>query len=148
MLRITHQRDVRRERPPVIMYGGNLDPYQDLDCLLQGFARLRAAEPQARLVLVTHTAAHPKTVLRAAQLASQPGVSVQTVNSFAAAMRTLGSADVLVCPRVSWSGFPIKVLNYMVLGRPIVHARASAHALEDGVTGFLVSVQVTARVRV
>ena len=57
--------------------------------------------------------------------------------SFAAAMRALAQADVLVCPRTSWSGFPIKVLNYMALGRPIVHARASAHALEDGVTGLL-----------
>ena len=127
----------RRERPPLVMYGGNLDPYQDLDCLLHGFARLRAVEPQARLVLVTHAAAHPKTVARAARLAGQPGVTVQIVNSFAAAMRALAGADVLVCPRTSWSGFPIKVLNYMVLGRPIVHARASAHALEDGVTGLL-----------
>jgi len=127
----------RRERAPVIMYGGNLDPYQDLDCLLHGFARLRAVEPRARLVLVTHAAAHPRTEARAARLAGQPGVAVQVVNSFAAAMRALSGADVLVCPRTSWSGFPIKVLNYMILGRPIVHARASAHALEDGVTGLL-----------
>lgn len=127
----------RRERAPVIMYGGNLDPYQDLDCLLHGFARLRALEPQARLVLVTHATAEPRTEARAARLAGQPGVGVQVVNSFAAAMRALSGADVLVCPRSSWSGFPIKVLNYMILGRPIVHARASAHALEDGVTGLL-----------
>ena len=128
---------LRRDRAPLIMYGGNLDPYQDLDCLLHGFARLRAVEPQARLVLVTHGAAHPKTMARAAALSRQPGVVVEVPNSFAAAMRALASADVLVCPRTSWSGFPIKVLNYMALGRPIVHARASAHALEDGVTGLL-----------
>jgi protein involved in polysaccharide export with SLBB domain/glycosyltransferase involved in cell wall biosynthesis len=127
----------RRERAPVVMYGGNLDPYQDLDCLLHGFARLRAVEPQARLVLVTHSATHPRTMARAAALGEQAGVTVQIVNSFAAALRILASADVLVCPRVSWSGFPIKVLNYMALGRPIVHARASAHAMDDGVTGLL-----------
>lgn len=127
----------RRERGPLIMYGGNLDPYQDLDCLLEGFARLRAIEPQAHLVLVTHAATHPNARARAAALAQEPGVSVQVVNSFAAAVRRLAGADVLVCPRGSWSGFPIKVLNYMALGRPIVHARASAHAIEDGVTGLL-----------
>jgi protein involved in polysaccharide export with SLBB domain/glycosyltransferase involved in cell wall biosynthesis len=127
----------RRERAPLVMYGGNLDPYQDLDCLLHGFARLRAVEPQARLILVTHAPGHPKTLGRAATLAEQPGVTVQVLNSFASAMRALGGADVLVCPRTSWSGFPIKVLNYMALGRPIVHARASAHAVEDGVTGLL-----------
>lgn len=127
----------RRERAPRVMYGGNLDPYQDLDCLLRGFARLRAVEPQAQLVLVTHTTAQPKVAARVASIAAQPGVTVQVRNSFAAAMRALGGADVLVCPRASWSGFPMKVLNYMALGRPIVHARASAHALEDGVTGLL-----------
>jgi protein involved in polysaccharide export with SLBB domain/glycosyltransferase involved in cell wall biosynthesis len=127
----------RRDGGPLIMYGGNLDPYQDLECLRQGFARLRAAEPQARLVVVTHGAAHPEAVRQAATLAEQAGVSVRMVNSFTASVRALAAADVLVCPRASWSGFPIKVLNYMALGRPIVHARASAHAVEDGVTGLL-----------
>jgi len=62
---------------------------------------------------------------------------VQVVNSFAAALHTLADADAVVCPRASWSGSPIKVLNYMALGRPIVHARASAHAVEVGVTGLI-----------
>ena len=123
---------------PLIMYGGNLDPYQDLGCLMEGFLRLRAAEPQARLVLVTHRGAHPHTARRAERLGRQPGVSVEELPSFSAALRRLGQADVLVCPRGSWSGFPIKVLNYMALGRPIVHARASAHAIDDGLTGLVV----------
>ena len=127
----------RRESGPVIMYGGNLDPYQDLDCLRHGFARLRAVEPQARLVVITHGAAHPSAVAGATALAAQPGVTVRVVNSFAAALRALAAADVLVCSRASWSGFPIKVLNYMALGRPIVHARGSAHAVDDGITGLL-----------
>lgn len=126
-----------RDAGPLLMYGGNLDPYQDLDCLLEGFHRLRAVEPQARLVLVTHRAAHPRTARRAAALATQPGVAVEQVNSFGAAARALACADVLVCPRGSWSGFPIKALNYMALGRPVVHARASAHAIEDGVSGLV-----------
>jgi protein involved in polysaccharide export with SLBB domain/glycosyltransferase involved in cell wall biosynthesis len=127
----------RRHRAPIVMYGGNLDPYQDLASLLNGFARLRSVEPQARLVLVTHAATHPKTAARAAALAAHPGVAVEIVNSCAAGLRALSAADVLVCPRSSWSGFPIKVLNYMALGRPIVHARGSAHAIDDGVSGLL-----------
>ncbi|MBX3027533.1 glycosyltransferase [bacterium] len=127
-----------RGAAPLVMYGGNLDPYQDLGCLLEAFLRLRAAEPQARLVLVTHRGVHPRTARRAERLARQPGVAVEEMPSFAAGVRRLAQADVLVCPRGSWSGFPIKVLNYMALGRPIVHARASAHAIEDGVTGLVV----------
>jgi len=129
---------IGRGAAPLVMYGGNLDPYQDLGCLMEAFLRLRAAEPQARLVLVTHRGAHPRTARRAERLARQPGVVVEETPSFAAGVRRLAQADVLVCPRGSWSGFPIKVLNYMALGRPIVHARASAHAIDDGVTGLVV----------
>lgn len=133
---------VRRPRPRVsrgfaVVYAGNLDPYQDIDLLLAGFERVSSAEPAARLILVTHKGAHPETEQRAAALARRPGVSVRVVNTFAAAVRELSQADVLVCPRGSWSGFPIKVLNYMALGPPIVHARASAHALTDGTTALL-----------
>ncbi len=126
-----------RECGPLVMYGGNLDPYQDLGCLLEGFLRFRALEPQARLELITHRAAHPNTVRRAADVARQPGVSVREVNSFGAANRALARADILVCPRGSWSGFPIKALNYMAMGRPIVQARASAHAVEHERTGLV-----------
>ena len=65
--RTATRRRSRRERAPLVMYGGNLDPYQDLDCLLDGFARLRAVEPQARLVLVTHARGAPEHRRRAPQ---------------------------------------------------------------------------------
>jgi glycosyltransferase involved in cell wall biosynthesis len=126
----------RRDVGPLIMYAGNLDPYQNLGCLLEGFDRVCAAEPRARLVLVTHKGAHPQNRQRAL-LANRAGVAVRSVATFAAAARELRRADVLICPRTSWSGFPIKVLNYMALGRPVVQARGSAHVIEDGVNGLL-----------
>jgi protein involved in polysaccharide export with SLBB domain/glycosyltransferase involved in cell wall biosynthesis len=130
---------VRANRGFVIMYAGNLDPYQDIGLLLAGFERVSSAEPSARLVFVTHQGAHPETQQRAAALARRPGVTVRVVNTFTAAVRELSEADVVVCPRNSWSGFPIKVLNYMALGSAIVHARASAHSLTDGTTALLFS---------
>ncbi len=123
--------------PPTIVYSGNLDRYQNLECLLSAFERVCAAEPRARLVLLLHRAADPGVARRAAELGRLPGVSVRTVATFAAATRVLRSADILVCPRTSWSGFPIKVLNYMAAGRPIVQARGSAHAIEHDVSGLL-----------
>jgi protein involved in polysaccharide export with SLBB domain/glycosyltransferase involved in cell wall biosynthesis len=127
----------RRERGPLIMYAGNLDPYQDLDLLISAFDRVSAVEPAAQLVLVTHRATHPETARRAARLAERAGVRIVVASTFAEARRELAGADVVICPRSSWSGFPIKVLNYMNLGRPIVQARASAHALCDGVDGLV-----------
>ena len=126
----------RRSRGPQIMYAGNLDPYQDLHVLLAGFERIRAAEPNAHLVIVTHPAAS-RQAQRAHGFTLCAGVFVRVAPTFVAAMRVLRQADVVVCPRGSWSGFPIKGLNYMGLGRPIVHARASAHPIEDGVSGLV-----------
>lgn len=130
------------ERPPrasgaLVMYAGNLDAYQDLDVLLDGFARVRALTPSARLVLVTHRGAEATERGRAAEWRAHPGVEVVVAATFAAAVRALRAADVVVCPRGSWSGFPIKVLNYMRLGLPVVHARASAHSIEHEVSGLL-----------
>ena len=140
-IRVTAHPTARRSASPQIMYAGNLDPYQDLHVLMAGFERIRAAEPSARLVIVTHPSANRHASKRARDLTFCPGVIVRVAPTFVAAMRLLSQADVVVCPRGSWSGFPIKVLNYMGLGRPIVQARASAHPIEDGVSGLVVDDQ-------
>lgn len=135
-LRVVERPGARRHTGPTIMYAGNLDPYQDLGVLLDGFDRVRAMEPHARLVLVTHATASRRRAELAA-LNSRAGVTVRIVPTFAAVLEALRDADVVVCPRGTWSGFPIKVLNYMALGRPIVHARASAHPIDDETTGLI-----------
>jgi glycosyltransferase involved in cell wall biosynthesis/protein involved in polysaccharide export with SLBB domain len=134
-LRAIERPGPRRNSGPIIMYAGNLDPYQDLRVLLDGFDRVRAVVPQARLVFMTHAAAPRRR--RTCLVDAAPGVSVRVVPTFAAVLDALRDADVVVCPRGTWSGFPIKVLNYMALGRPIVHAQASAHPIEDENTGLV-----------
>lgn len=123
--------------PARLAYAGNLDRYQNIECLLEAFERVCAAEPRSRLVLLLHAATHPRMRQRMKELAGRPGVSVREVGTHGAVIRELRRADVLVCPRTSWSGFPIKTLNYMAAGRPIVHARSSAHGLAEGVTALL-----------
>ena len=123
--------------PACIAYAGNLDQYQNLQCLLEAFERVCAAEPRARLLLLLHPASGARIGRRVRELAARPGVSVRTVRTHGAVTRELRRADVLVCPRTSWSGFPIKTLNYMATGRPIVQARSSAHPLTDGVSALL-----------
>lgn len=122
---------------PIIMYSGNLDPYQNLACLTEGFDRVCAAEPRARLVLVTQESADRRAVRVRAALARRPGITVRTVSTFAQVCRELDRADVVVCPRASWSGYPMKVLHYMASGRGIVQSRGSAHTLEDGASALV-----------
>lgn len=124
--------------PACIVYAGNLDQYQNLWCLLDAFERVCAAEPRARLLLLLHPASGARVGRRVAEVAARPGVQLRTVRTHGAVVRELRKADVLVCPRASWSGFPIKTLNYMAAGRPIVHARSSAHGLVDGVSALLI----------
>lgn len=115
----------------VILYAGNLDPYQDLSTLVEAMGAIRLAEPRALLVVVTHPS-HTGAVREAALLRSTPSVRVVFAHGFDAVQRMMRRADVVVCPRTSWSGFPIKLLNYMAAGRVIVAAAGAASAMEDG----------------
>ena len=48
------------------------------------------------------------------------------------------AADVALCPRREWSGFPMKLLNYMAAGKAVVVSAGSAKAVRDGVNGCIV----------
>jgi len=122
---------------PLVCYAGNLDGYQNLDFLLGTFARVRAAMPGARLVLVTHGDAHRRAArLEAAGLGI--GVEIVRAQSYDEVRRLLDAAAVAVCPRTERSGFPMKLLNYMAAGKAIVASAGSAKGLTDGRTGRVV----------
>jgi 1,2-diacylglycerol 3-alpha-glucosyltransferase len=122
----------------VVMYAGNLDPYQDLDVLFRGFATFRDQVPNALLVLVTHEARWAERAgARLQRLRQEDAARVVVASAFSVVRRLLASADVLVCPRSSWSGFPIKLINYMAAGRAVVAAEGSAKGMVDGVTGVI-----------
>lgn len=118
----------------VVLYAGNLDPYQDLSVLFRGYSRFRQHAPHALLVVVTHDA---QWIDRAGgelvELVRAGHAEVVVAPTFHAVRRYMAQADVLVCPRSSWSGFPIKLLNYCAAGRPIVVAQGAARSamIED-----------------
>ena len=45
---------------------------------------------------------------------------------------------VFLCPRTSWSGYPIKLLNAMAAALPVVACESSAYPLRHNQTGFVV----------
>ncbi len=114
----------------VIAYAGNLDPYQDLDVLVRAFCRVRERLPTAALLLVTHerdwTRHAPRELLA---ILGRAEVRVVVCRSFGETRPWLCGADVLVCPRASWSGFPIKLLNFGVMGKPVVLSAGVAKAI-------------------
>jgi len=122
----------------IVLYAGNLDPYQRVDLLLRAFACLRQTHPDSLLVMAVHPARSRRVQRRLSEIGATPGVRLVETHAFGAARRLLGQAHVVVCPRSSWSGFPIKLLNFMSLERAIVVCNSSAKAVSDGVTGVVV----------
>jgi glycosyltransferase involved in cell wall biosynthesis len=132
-------RDARPDGSDFIVgYAGNLDPYQDLDVLLRGFVHFRRKVQNAILMVITHEYEWRRRggwLLE--ELVARGFARVSVLPTFSGVARGLEHADVLACPRSSWSGYPIKLLNYMTAGRPIVAASGSAKGLVDGETGLI-----------
>ncbi len=133
--------DVRRRwdlgAGPLVLYSGNLDRYQDLDFLLRAFRQVRLALPEAELVVASHcaSAAQHERSLRHSLQQSEHLFCVPTWEEMC---YLLVACDVAVAPRQVCWGFPIKVLNYMATGRPIVAARGSAQGLRHMETACVV----------
>ena len=110
---------------PAVLYTGNLDAYQNLAFLDDVMRRVRAVHPEARLTVACNGACP----LSDARVVPTPG--------FEELRAVLSEDAVVVVPRVSWSGYPIKLLNAMAAGRAIVACQSAAHPLrheENGLT--------------
>ena len=120
---------------PILLYTGNLDRYQNLELLLHSIHHVRREAATAQLVLATHAAPRDLPhVLRH----PPPGVRLVTAGDFATVRDLLQVADLALCPRREWSGFPMKLLNYMAAGKAVVVSAGSAKAVQHGVNGWVV----------
>lgn len=111
---------------PPVLYTGNLDAYQNLGLLFTAMERVRRRLPEARLEIAT------------ADEASFPEATVVPVKGFDSLHQVLAQDSVLALPRVSWSGYPIKLLNAMAAGKAIVACRSAAYPLTHDVDALVV----------
>jgi glycosyltransferase involved in cell wall biosynthesis len=85
---------------------------------------------------------HPDARDHAARLATRglgAGVEVVLASSYAEVRAEIRRAAVAVSPRAERSGFPMKLLTYLALGKAIVACAGSAKGLVDGVTARVVA---------
>jgi len=129
-----HRRKLRKRRA---IFAGNLDGYQNLDLLLAAWRLVEERDASSELVLITHVQrGRASRRLRRARFG--PRVRVRIAASLDEVAKELGAAMVGVSPRSSWSGFPIKTLNYMASGTPTLALSASAKGVRPGETGWVV----------
>jgi glycosyltransferase involved in cell wall biosynthesis len=119
-----------------VIFTGNLAPYQGVDFMLEAFARLYAARPDARLMIVTNSAFEPFEALTH-RLGVRSAVEVRQA-AFAEQPALLAGAAVAINPRIRCDGIPQKLLNYMAAGMPIASFESSAGPLRHEVTGLRV----------
>ena len=123
---------------PVVVYAGNPDLYQEPTTLLRAFAIVFRERPDAVLRLVSG-ASMQSWVARASRLGI-PAEALETIraDSWSATREAMRGACVGVVPRSICAGFPIKLLNYMASGLPVVACRGASGPIRDGLDGFVV----------
>ncbi len=130
----SHNHSVRNPDAPemqpqkILMYIGNLESYQGIDLMLEGFAKACCELGNIALVIVGGEDQHIEAYkIKAAGLGITPSVfflGKQPVTDLYALML---QADVLLSPRTQGLNTPMKVYSYLDSGVPVLATRLPTH---------------------
>jgi glycosyltransferase involved in cell wall biosynthesis len=125
---------------PIALYVGNLERYQGIDLLLEGFRHTLRKVPSANLVIV---GGHQDDIARYRALAGQLGILAQVhflgPQPVSLLPDLLRQADVLVSPRLKGLNTPMKIYSYLDSGTAVLATRLRTHTqVLDDRTAYLV----------
>jgi glycosyltransferase involved in cell wall biosynthesis len=117
---------------PLVLYVGNLQPYQGIDLLLAAFARTLKEIPEARLCIVGGETDSIEPYRRNVGDDRICFAGPRPVSELGACLR---QATVLVSPRIQGTNTPMKLYSYLDSGRPVLATRLPTHTqvLDDEV---------------
>ncbi len=133
---IHHVQDVLGDGPWMI-YAGNPDNYQNLELLWNALPLIYAKRPDAKLLIATSYEPETFAQLIPASL-PQESMHIYRYHSLAELKALFAVSDVGLSPRKIWAGVPIKLLNYLATGLPVVACKSAAQYLLDEGCGALV----------
>jgi len=125
---------------PIVLYTGTLDPFQRVDYLLEAFALLGPEYSDALLLMVCpFTKPTDRRALdeQAANLGITDRIRWVESHPLQDIFHYLALANVAVSPRPQCPGHPVKLLNYMGAGLPIVVAAGAAKGIRHLENGFV-----------
>lgn len=130
-------RKVRESRDsPTLIFTGNLAAYQGIELMLKAFRRVLDRRKDVRLMIVTDSSFEGYDAL-AAELGIRSAIDVMHT-SFDEVPGQLAAATVAMNPRTDCDGIPVKLLNYMAAGKPVVSFAGSAPGVRHRESGWLV----------
>ncbi len=122
---------------PVVMYIGNLEGYQGVNLLIEGFARTVQSGETAKLVIIGGSDAHIAACTAQAQaLGVADQVSLLGPRPVEQISAYLAQADIVVSPRTQGRNTPMKVYSYLDSGSPLLATRLPTHTqvLDDQIS--------------
>jgi glycosyltransferase involved in cell wall biosynthesis len=125
---------------PVAMYVGNLERYQGIGLLLEGFRHALVRVPNAHLVIVGGL---EEDIAHYGRRATQLGISTRVhflgPKPISELERLFRRADVLVSPRLKGLNTPMKIYSYLDSGTAVLATRLKTHTqVLDDRTAYLV----------
>ncbi|MGA3085680.1 MAG: glycosyltransferase family 4 protein [Thermodesulfobacteriota bacterium] len=113
---------------PVIMYVGNLEKYQGIDLLLEGFQKALPRVGEAKLVIVGGGESEIKHYQkRADDLGMKERVVFLGPKPVSELPHWLAQARILVSPRRQGNNTPMKIFSYLDSGKAVLATRLSTH---------------------
>ena len=117
---------------PMIMYTGVLNRFQRIDYLMQAFRLVLEKVPAARLVFVRTLDDEPQR-REIEEMAIAEGVNhavlFPPVITFEQLPAYLAAADTSAVPRPDCPGVPVKLINFMAVGKPVVVTAGASQGL-------------------
>lgn len=121
---------------PVLGFAGNFAAYQGIDQMLTAMRLLVKSIPGIQLnIYATDDLGDYRGSIARLGIAHRVRV---IPTSYQQLPGHLAHADILLNPRQDGAGTPLKVLNYMSTGKPIITFSGSAHEIVHGETGWVV----------
>jgi len=118
---------------------GAFVPWHGLDFLMDAIARLRVSNPSLRVLLVGDGPIRPKVEAQVHQLGLDEVVRFTGFVLPVEVPHLLREMDICVIPDSNDHGSPMKLFEYMAMGKAIIAPRYSPieEVIEDGITGLL-----------